>query len=58
MQEIVLDFYPNGQVKVETFGFTGSACQDATAFLDSLGSKTEEELKPEYFAQEGELVYA
>jgi len=57
-QEIVVDFYRNGTVKVETFGFQGATCKDATGFLNALGKITEEENKPEYWADSAEVVYA
>lgn len=56
-EEIVVDFYRNGTVKVETFGFVGSSCKEATEFLSSLGKVTDEELKPEYFGDAPEVVY-
>ncbi|MEZ6096887.1 MAG: DUF2997 domain-containing protein [Pirellulaceae bacterium] len=40
---------PNGETKVETNGFTGSDCKDASRFIESaLGQMTDETLKPEF----------
>jgi hypothetical protein len=58
MPEIVIDFFPNGTAKIETFGYTGSSCKEATDFLQSLGPVTDEELKPEYFEDAEEHLYA
>lgn len=40
---------PNGEIRVETIGFTGSGCRDASRFLeDALGRQIDESLKPEF----------
>ncbi len=40
---------PNGQAKVETKGFTGSECRDASRFIEqAIGLQTGEVLKPEF----------
>ena len=57
MQEIIIDFFPDGTAKVETFGFEGSACKEATEFLNALGQVTDEQLKPEYYGEAPEVVY-
>lgn len=42
---------PAGETKIETSGFTGSSCQDATRALEqALGAKTAETLTGEYYA--------
>ena len=39
----------NGQSRVETKGFTGSACRDASRFLEqAIGQQTNETLKSEF----------
>ena len=44
---------PEGNVKLETHGFTGSACREASRFLeDAIGTGTVERLKAEYFLDE------
>lgn len=45
--EIVID--PKGQAKVETRGFTGGECREASAFLEvALGSHQSETLTVEF----------
>ena len=40
---------PNGQSKVETKGFTGSECRDASRFVElAIGQQTNEILKSEF----------
>jgi hypothetical protein len=43
---------PQGETKIETSGFEGSSCQDATRELErALGATTEETLTGEYYAE-------
>lgn len=43
---------PKGETKIETSGFAGSSCQDATRELErALGATTEETLTGEYYAE-------
>ncbi len=45
--EIVIS--PNGQTQIETKGFTGSECRDASKFIEqALGKQASEQLKPEF----------
>ena len=45
---IVVD--PKGGTKIETSGFSGSSCQDATRALEqALGAKVDEQLTGEYY---------
>ena len=47
---MTITFAPDGQAKVETHGFDGQSCQDASKFLETaLGQKTAEQFKPEFF---------
>jgi hypothetical protein len=40
---------PAGEVKIETKGFVGASCRDASRFLEeALGVKTEERLTAEF----------
>ena len=40
---------PNGQARVETKGFAGSECRQASQFIErALGQQTDELLKPEF----------
>lgn len=44
---------PDGQTKVETKGFVGSDCQQASKFIEAaLGQRTGEQLTPEYYSQQ------
>lgn len=46
---------PKGETKVETMGFTGSSCQDASRALEeALGARTGETLTGDYYAASGE----
>ena len=48
--EIVVS--PKGEVKLETKGFSGSGCQEATRALEAaLGTKTDESLTGEYYTE-------
>jgi hypothetical protein len=41
---------PKGETKVETRGFTGGACREATRFLEqALGARTAEALTAEFY---------
>ena len=43
---------PTGQVKIETKGFAGSSCRDASRFLEeALGVKTEDRPTAEFYSQ-------
>ncbi len=49
MQTIEIIVQPDGQTKVETKGFAGSACREASEFLEkALGQRTSEELTAEF----------
>ena len=40
---------PNGQSRVETKGFAGSVCRQASLFIEhALGQRASEQLKPEF----------
>jgi hypothetical protein len=44
---------PTGQTHVETRGFSGSACQDASRFIEqALGQRTQETFTAEYHASQ------
>ena len=52
MKTIIVTVAPTGQTKVETRGFVGSECQQASKFLEAaLGLRTGEQLTPEYYQQ-------
>ena len=40
---------PTGETKIETKGFTGSSCRDASQFMEeALGQRTSEQLTAEF----------
>ena len=50
---ITIIIAPDGKTKIETHGYTGSSCREASRFLeDALGTGTVERLKSEYFIDE------
>jgi hypothetical protein len=50
---IELTVSPTGQTRVETKGFTGSACREASRFLEqALGMRTAEQLTGEFHQTE------
>jgi hypothetical protein len=52
---IQITISPKGETKIETQGFTGSSCQDATRALEAaLGAKTSDTLTGEYYAASNE----
>jgi hypothetical protein len=54
MKEIILTVDNDGKTKLETKGFKGKACQQASKFLeDALGESRDEQFKPEYFEFDG-----
>lgn len=58
MAEVIVDFFPDGTVKVEAVGFSGNSCEEATAFLKGLGTEVEKDYKPEYYDEVEEHLYA
>ena len=49
MKTIEITFLPNGQSRVETKGFIGGECREASRFLEqALGQSTQEAQKPEF----------
>ena len=49
--EVVIS--PQGETRVETKGFTGSSCRQASQFLEqALGTTANEELTVEFYQQE------
>jgi len=48
--EIILDFAPDGEVKMEGKGFQGKSCDEAMShFEKALGVVSTRKNKPEYF---------
>ena len=54
-QKIVIDIDSNGEVKIETVGFSGPVCLEESKFLkDLLGHETSYSLTPTFY-QRGEV---
>ena len=50
---------PTGETKVETKGFAGGSCRDASKFLETaLGLRASEQLTAEYHAQQSTHTHA
>ena len=50
MKVIEVTVTPAGETKVETKGFTGGACRDASRFVEvALGARAAEALTPEFY---------
>ena len=53
MKTIDILITPDGQSRVETRGFSGSSCREASQFLEqALGRRTNEELTAEFHQPE------
>jgi hypothetical protein len=50
MKEIVIDISDDGQIQLETTGFSGKSCIEESQFIkDILGSETTRQLTPTYW---------
>ncbi|MGV8059059.1 MAG: DUF2997 domain-containing protein [Smithellaceae bacterium] len=50
MKEIIIDVSDDGDIRIETRGFSGKACLGETQFLkDLLGKETHNQLTPAYY---------
>ena len=55
MKTIEIVVTPTGQTQVQTRGFTGSECRQASEFLEqALGTRTQEQLTSEFHQQAGQ----
>ncbi len=53
MKTIEILVSPTGQTTVQTKGFSGASCQDASRLLEqALGTRTSEERTPEFYQTE------
>ena len=51
-QQIIITIDADGSTNVETKGFVGKTCKDASRFIeDALGKVQSDQLKPEYHQQ-------
>ena len=52
MKEIIMDVSGDGEVRIETRGFSGKSCLTESQFIkDVLGKETERQLTPTYWQQ-------
>ena len=52
MPQIEIIVSPQGEARLQTTGFTGSSCRDASKFLErALGQPVSEQLTPEFHEQ-------
>ena len=52
-QKIEILIHPSGMLDIDAVGFSGSDCEQATAFLESaLGSISNRQKKPEYYRRQ------
>jgi hypothetical protein len=50
MKEIIVDVSADGEISIESRGFTGKACLEETKFLkDLLGKEIHKQLTPSYY---------
>jgi hypothetical protein len=57
MKEIILTVDIDGKSKIETKGFKGKACLQASKFLEqALGTETDNQFKPEYYEFDGSKI--
>ncbi len=50
MKEIIIEITPEGEIQIETRGFTGKSCLAESQFLkDVLGKETARQLTPAYY---------
>jgi hypothetical protein len=55
MKTIEIVVAPNGQTSVQTKGFTGTECRQASEFIETaLGRQSREQLTSEFYTQESE----
>jgi hypothetical protein len=55
MKQIIIDIANDGEVKIETRGYSGKACVAESQFLkDVLGAETARQLTPAYYQRQGE----
>jgi hypothetical protein len=51
LKEIIIDILDDGEVKIETRGFTGKACIKESRFLkELLGKEISQQLTPAYYS--------
>ena len=57
MKEIVVDVSDDGEIRIETRGFSGKSCITESQFIkDVLGKETESRLTPTYWQKAGATI--
>jgi len=57
MKQIIIDILDDGEIKLETRGYTGKTCLEETEFIKNiLGSEITRQLTPAYYTQGKETV--
>lgn len=57
MKKAEIWFGPNGEIELETFGFKGSSCKEASEFLENaLGTSGDTKKKMEWHLRNDEAV--
>ena len=57
MKQIIIDVLDNGEIKLETRGYTGKTCLEETEFIKNiLGSEITRQLTPAYYTQGKETI--
>ena len=57
MKLIIIDVLDNGEIKLETRGYTGKTCLEETVFIKNiLGSEITSQLTPAYYIQGKETI--
>jgi hypothetical protein len=55
LKSIEITITPSGQTSIETKGFSGTECRQASEFIEkALGQRTGERLTSEFYAQESQ----
>jgi len=53
LKTIEITVSPKGETKVETRGFSGGECREASQFVEqALGTRTAEQLSPEFYERQ------
>jgi hypothetical protein len=57
MKQIIIDILDDGEIKLETRGFTGKTCMEETEFVKNiLGNEITRQLTPSFYTEGKEAV--
>jgi len=57
MKEIIIDVTDDGEIKIETHGFTGKSCVEETGFIKNLlGHEIARQLTPAYYTRNNKNI--